>query len=487
MLWKKILTSETFQQEIEANQGTMKQVFEFFKPVLPLYLKGIPVIINNLFFLDPSGIIERATTPVEPVIYKHEHYIMQASGTERIIRVRESMGKLLDEIITSMMYVPLPFIVLPMASSLTRRWLGEDLDIDMLSKSPPGNVTGEMGLMIGDLAETARKYPEVVDYLEKAKDNTFYQGFSEVKGGDVFRAELDRFMELYGMRCPGEIDISNTRWREAPTMLVPSIINHMKSNSPGEHRNHFREGRKEAQEAVQKLLEHISNVPAGSLKARIMSRLLSIYRNSIGLREFPKYIIIRFFGIYRQAILAEARVLHQRGILEREEDVFYLYLDELISLLENRFSEDSRHLIDSRKRAYELYKKMTPPRVMTSEGEVITGVRSDVEAPKGALIGTPVSAGVAEGYVKVVLKPEEAKLNKGDILVAPFTDPGWTPLFYSAQALVVEIGGMMTHGSVIAREYGIPAVVGIENVTKILKDGQYVRVDGTRGFVQVLE
>ena len=218
-----------------------------------------------------------------------------------------------------------------------------------------------------------------------------------------------------------------------------------------------------------------------------MSRLLSIYRNSTGLREFPKYAIIRFFGIYRQAILAEARDLHQRGILEKEEDVFYLYLDELIALLKNNFSEDVRHLIGSRKKAYEQYKKMTPPRVMTSEGEVITGVRSDIEAPKGALIGTPVSAGVAEGYVKVVLKPEAAKLNKGDILVAPFTDPGWTPLFNSVQALVVEVGGMMTHGSVIAREYGIPAVVGIENVTKILKDGQYIRVDGTRGFVQVLE
>ncbi|MFY9338659.1 MAG: hypothetical protein WAO79_02645 [Methanosarcina flavescens] len=247
---EKILTSETFQQEIESNQGTMKQVFKFFKLVFPLYLKGIPVIINNLFFLDPSGIIERATTPVEPIIYKHGNYIMQVSGTERIIRIRESMRRLLDEIITNMMYIPLSLIVLQMASRLTRRWLGEDLDIDTLSKSPPGDVTGEMGLMIGDLADTARKHPEVVDYLERAKDSTFYEGLSEVKGGDVFRAELDRFMGLYGMRCPGEIDISNTRWWEAPTMLVPSIIYHIKSNAPGEHRKRFRQGRKEAQEAI---------------------------------------------------------------------------------------------------------------------------------------------------------------------------------------------------------------------------------------------
>lgn len=489
---EKIVSSEIFQQEAKANKDTTRQVFKLFKPILPLYLKGIPIIVNNLFFLDPSGIIERATAPPEEIINKHRHSIMQASGIERIKRVQESMGKLLQELIGSMMYVPLPFIVLPIASRLTRLWLDENLDVDTLNKSLPGNVTGEMGLMIGDLADTARKYPEVVDFLEKSEDSTFYQdtfyqGLSKVKGGDIFGTELERFMELYGMRCPGEIDISNVRWWEAPTLLVPSIINHIKSNAPGEHRNRFRQGRKEAQEVVQKLMESISNTPAGSLKARLMSRLLSIYRNSTGLREFPKYVIVRFFDIYRQAILAEALALHQRGILEKEEDVFYLYLDELVALLENHFSEDLTRFIDSRKKACEQYQKMTPPRVMTSEGEVITGVRIDIEAPIGALIGTPVSAGVAEGYVKVILRPEAAKLKKGDILVAPFTDPGWTPLFYSVEALVVEVGGMMTHGSVIAREYGIPAVVGIENATKILKDGQYVRVDGTRGFVQILK
>ncbi len=488
----KIVSSEIFQQEAKANKDTTRQVFKLFKPILPLYLKGIPIIVNNLFFLDPSGIIERATVPPEERIDKHRHSIMQASGIERIKRVQESMGKLLQELIGSMMYVPLPFIVLPIASRLTRLWLDENLDVDTLNKSLPGNVTGEMGLMIGDLADTARKYPEVVDYLERSEDSTFYQdtfyqGLSKVKGGDTFKIELDRFMELYGMRCPGEIDISNVRWWEAPTLLVPSIINHIKSNAPGEHRKRFRQGREEAQEVVQKLMGSISHTPAGSLKARLMSRLLSIYRNSTGLREFPKYVIVRLFDIYRQAILAEALALHQRGVLEKKEDVFYLYLNELFALLENRFSEDLTRLIDSRKRAYEQYQKMTPPRVMTSEGEVITGVRNDVEAPKGALIGTPVSSGVAEGYVKVILRPEAAKLEKGDVLVAPFTDPGWTPLFYSVEALVVEVGGMMTHGSVLAREYGIPAVVGIENATKILKDGQYVRVDGTRGFVQILK
>ncbi len=143
-------------------------------------------------------------------------------------------------------------------------------------------------------------------------------------------------------------------------------------------------------------------------------------------------------------------------------------------------------LIMERKKQLELYKKFTPPRVMTSEGEIITGRKRDVKAPAGALVGTPVSAGVVEGYAKVVLRPEEAKLNPGEIMIAPFTDPGWTPLFHSAKALVMEIGGMMTHGAVVAREYGIPSVVGIDGATDIIKDGDYIRVNGTAGYVEVL-
>jgi phosphohistidine swiveling domain-containing protein len=124
---------------------------------------------------------------------------------------------------------------------------------------------------------------------------------------------------------------------------------------------------------------------------------------------------------------------------------------------------------------------------MTSEGEIITGRRRDIQAPIGSLIGTPVSPGATEGYARVVLSPEKANLKPGEILIAPFIDPGWTTLFNSAQALVIEVGGLMTHGAVVAREYGIPAVVGVDEATKKIKDGQYIRVDGTQGYVQIME
>lgn len=129
---------------------------------------------------------------------------------------------------------------------------------------------------------------------------------------------------------------------------------------------------------------------------------------------------------------------------------------------------------------------MTPPRVMTSEGEVLSGEYNTDNIPKGALVGVPVSSGLIEGRARVVLRLEDAKIEDGDILVTAFTDPSWTPLFVSIKGLVTEVGGMITHGAIVAREYGLPAVVGVENATKLIKDGQRIRVNGTEGYVEIL-
>ncbi|MEM5789102.1 MAG: PEP-utilizing enzyme, partial [Syntrophobacteraceae bacterium] len=484
---ERVQASVAFRAEIPEGGAAARNAFRFFKPILPVYMKLFSHIIGNMAVRDPSRSTERAMASLEKALAECERAILGKSGVERIGKVRETLGSAMDLLVTSLSYASLSFIALPIAGRLTKKWLGEELDVNTLSKSPPGNVTGEMGLMIGDLADIAREYPEVAAYLESADDGTFYRELARVAGGALFKTELEKFMAKYGMRCSGEIDISNRRWREAPTMLVPSILGHIATNAPGEHLYRFARGRVEADEYVKSLLSRLGEKGGEHWKARVLARLLSIFRNTSGLRELPKYAIIRLFGVCRQAILEEARRLRNRGILRDEEDVFYLSLDELVSLLEHRFSGDAGELIASRKRAFARYVKLSPPRLITSEGEVFRGERSGMKAPEGALVGTPVSAGIAEGYVKVVLRPEEARLNKGEILVAPFTDPGWTPLFYSAKAIVVEIGGVMTHGSVIAREYGIPAVVGVEHATRILKDGQRIRVDGTNGFVEILE
>ncbi len=158
----------------------------------------------------------------------------------------------------------------------------------------------------------------------------------------------------------------------------------------------------------------------------------------------------------------------------------------LLNWKKTAFLGDIEKTIEARKDRYELDTKRKSPRIITSDGEIITGKLRDVKVPEGTFIGTPVSAGVVEGIARVILRLEDAQLNSGEILVAPYTDPGWTPLFTSAVGLVTEVGGMMTHGSVIAREYGIPAVVGIEKATELIKDGTRIRVNGTEGYVEIL-
>jgi phosphoenolpyruvate synthase/pyruvate phosphate dikinase len=167
-----------------------------------------------------------------------------------------------------------------------------------------------------------------------------------------------------------------------------------------------------------------------------------------------------------------------------KKNIYYLTLEELHEVV--RTNKLNYEILSIRKDEYKLYKKLTPPRVITSDGEIISGKYKRENLPVGAIAGLPVSSGVIEGRARVILNMEDAELEAGDILVTSFTDPSWTPLFVSIKGLVTEVGGLMTHGAVIAREYGLPAVVGVENATKLIKDGQRIRVDGTEGYIEIL-
>jgi pyruvate,water dikinase len=194
-------------------------------------------------------------------------------------------------------------------------------------------------------------------------------------------------------------------------------------------------------------------------------------------------MVSRYF-VYKQALLEEAERLVQARVLREKEDVFYLAFQELHDVVRTNQVDDQ--LIRQRKDAFRLYQALTPPRVLTSDGEVIAGTYRRDDLPAGALVGLAVSAGTVEGRARVILDMAEADLEPGDILVTAFTDPSWTPLFVAIGGLVTEVGGLMTHGAVIAREYGLPAVVGVEHATRLIRDGQRIRVQGTAGFVEIL-
>jgi pyruvate,water dikinase len=207
-------------------------------------------------------------------------------------------------------------------------------------------------------------------------------------------------------------------------------------------------------------------------------------RSFIGYREYPKYSLISRYFVYRQALLEEAGRLVRDNVIHEIEDIYYLTLQELREVVRTRRLDD--RIVGRRKAEHELHRKLTPPRVLTSEGEIVAGAYKRADLPAGALVGLAVSAGVVEGRARVLSDMADAEMEAGDILVTAFTDPSWTPLFVAIKGLVTEVGGLMTHGAVIAREYGLPAVVGVENATRLIKDGQRIRVHGTDGYVEVL-
>ena len=363
-------------------------------------------------------------------------------------------------------------------------WLGEKNPADTLSQSVPNNVTSEMGLALLDVADAIRPHPEVVAYLQIAKDDGFMEGLLPLDGGPEAHDAIRAYLDKYGMRCAGEIDVTRTRWREAPTTLVPLILSNIKNFEPGAGSRKFEQGRKEASKKEHDLLERLKQLPDGEQKAGETQRMISRLRTFIGYREYPKYGIVNRNFLYRQALLEEAGRLVQANVLHEQEDIYYLTFQELCEVVRTHELDDQ--IVSKRKAEHERNRKLTPPRVLTSDGEIVRGAYERADLPADALVGLPVSAGVVEGRARVLVDMADAELEPGDILVTAFTDPSWTPLFLSIKGLVTEVGGLMTHGAVIAREYGLPAVVGVENATRLIKDGQRIRVHGTDGYVEIL-
>jgi len=366
-------------------------------------------------------------------------------------------------------------------------WLGEKNVADTLSQSAPNNITSEMGLALLDVADVIRSFPEVIDYLSRSvgiKDDNFFDDLPKVAGGKAAQDAIYTFLNKYGMRCAGEIDITKTRWSEKPTTLVPMILTNIKNFEPNAGNRKFEQGRQKSLKKEQELLDRLKPLPDGEQKAKETKRMIDLIRNLAGYREYPKYAIVNRYFIYKQALLKDAKQLVQANVIQEKEDVYYLSFEEFREVV--RTNKADYNIISNRKDEYKLFQKLTPPRVITSDGEIITGRYKQENLPAKAIVGLAVSSGVIEGRARVILNMKDADIEDGDILITSFTDPSWTTLFVSIKGLVTEVGGLMTHGAVIAREYGLPAVVGVENATKLIKDGQMIRVNGTDGYVEIL-
>jgi pyruvate,water dikinase len=430
----------------------------------------------------PAGLVERA----QASIAEAKREIGTKAGTALLEFILADIQEL-----KRIMFDPQSFQVIMAGmqaswrlNELLGEWLGEKNTVDELTQSVPDNVTSEMGLALLDVADVIRPYPEVVAFLEHVEGEDFLDELPALAGGRECRDAIQGFLGTYGMRCVGEIDITRPRWSERPTVLVPMILGNIRNFGPGAAGQRFEQGRRAAAEKERELLARLRALPDGEGKAADAKRMIDRIRTFSGYREYPKYHMVSRYFVYKQALLREAERLVRARVLREPEDIFYLRFSELQDVVRANHADDV--LVRQRRDAFRSYRALTPPRVLTSDGEAVTGTSRRADVPAGALTGLPVSAGTVEGRARVILDMAQADLEPGDILVTAYTDPSWTPAFVAVKGLVTEVGGMMTHGAVIAREYGLPAVVGVDRATRLIRDGQRIRVHGTDGYIEVL-
>jgi len=453
---------------------------------LPNDKKEVPGKSNKVVSEYDQAIVSALIKRSQTLIAELKQNIQRKSGTDLFDFILEDI-KQLKKILFDPQSSGVYMAAMDAASWINEKmmeWLGEQNAADTLSQSVPNNITSEMGLELLDVADVIRPYPGVIEFLQHMKDDDFLDELVKFDGGQETRDAIYTYLNKYGMRCVGEIDITKTRWSEKPATLVPMILSNIKNFEPNAGNRKFEQGRQEALKKEQELLDRLKQLPDGEEKAIETKRMIDLIRNFSGFREYPKYGMINRYFVYKQALLKEAEQLVHANIIHEKEDIYYLAFEELREVVGT--NKLDYQIINKRKDEYKLYKKLTPPRVITSDGETLSGKYKRENLPTGSLAGLPVSSGVIEGRARIILSMEDADLEDGDILVTSFTDPSWTPLFVSIKGLVTEVGGLMTHGAVIAREYGLPAVVGVENATRLIKDGQRIRVHGTEGYVEIL-
>lgn len=341
----------------------------------------------------------------------------------------------------------------------------------------PGNVTTAMDFALWDASRLIRDDPAAWGFVA---DTTPAEAARLYRLRHLPKAALDAvdtFLAAYGMRGVAEIDLGSPRWRDDPTPVFAMLQSYLSADADHPSpRDAHREGQRVAGRAVRQLLER--STPRDRREIR---SLVHRIRATMGARETPKFALIRGFGLIRDALAAEAPLLVDAGVLASADDLFFLHLAELRRAYTTPGLADA---VAARRaaRAREARRRAIPS-VLVGDGRAFfPGASADPDA----LGGAGVSPGVAEGPVRVVLDPASDQVAPGEILVCPGTDPAWTPLFQNAAGLVTEVGGLMTHGSVVAREYGIPAVVGVRDATIRLVTGQRVRIDGTSGAVELL-
>ena len=434
----------------------------------------VPFILKNVFsFIRLFGPMAKAMAygnlfPLkarEKAIRDWERLAREAyAGAEKLGTVSEKLDYVEEQITNyvnsswvALSLIAPSFTNLEKAEKMAAPYLDNTDDFRLVEKSLPYNSTTEMGM---HLMKTAKSL------AEKGEKPT------------LEHVEVRSFFEKYGHRSNVEVDIGIPRWDEEPDYVLSLIQSYIDNNSYNQGLENFYQGAELAGEAIKRICMKLEGAGKKRLAGKV-ERLLRNYREIFGLREESKFCMTKIYHMARRLLISVGEELKTRGMIDDPADVFYLDYRYLYG------NEKLQDKVTENKEAYNRYMNMNAPRLLSSTGESIFAAAEKID---GALTGTPVSAGVYEGIARVLFSPDEStRIEKGDVLITRGTNPAWTPLFLNLGAIVMETGGPISHGAVVAREYGVPAVVGVGEATNLIRDGQKVRVNGETGQVELLD
>ena len=436
-------------------------------PIVPFILKNIFAFIR-LFGPMAKAMAHGTISPLkarEKAIRDWERLAREAyEGAEKLETVSEKLDYIEAQItnFVNSSWVALSLIApsfenVVKAEKMAAPYIDSSDDFRLVEKSLPYNSTTEMGIHMMKIAKSL---------AERGEEPT------------MEHEEVRRFFEKYGHRSNQEVDIGISRWDEEPEYVLNLIKSYIDNNSYDQGLENFYRGAELAEEAIRRICMKLKSAGKKRLAVKV-EVLLRNYRDIFGLREESKFCMTRIYQMARRLLIDVGEELKERGMIDDPMDVFFLEYRDLYG------NEKLQDKAKASKESYHLHMNLNAPRLLSSTGESIYAVAEEVD---GALAGTPVSAGVYEGIARVLSSPDESnRIEKGDVLITRGTNPAWTPLFLNLGAIVMETGGPISHGAVVAREYGVPAVVGVGEATSLIRDGQKVRVNGETGQVKLLD
>ena len=404
-------------------------------------------------------------------------------------QITEYLGQIVnqfEELLSHVLYLFGMISAYPILHWICTKWLSDDDSCAMQLLAGVGDMTDAVaGLDLWRLAAVADKSNEVKEIiLSDDQWDTLKGKLAESDSGKGFLKSWRDFMHNHGHHCRGEIELYNRRWFETPDYILKLVRGYMSQVERIDPIRNHAERAEQRRQLEQKCRRQIRN----PIKRLIFNHYLVHSQQGWVFRENVKSEVVKLLTAMRRLLLELGGKLTERGVLAEQDDIFFLRLDEMSPVVQGSATFDIRRVIADRRTEYDKNSLIAPPDVIFGKFDPDTCIYPEPDEDAEVLNGLAVSPGIVTGKARVILRADaDEHLLAGEILVAPFTDPGWTPYFVPAAAIVMDEGGMISHGSIIAREYGIPAVVNVGGATRIIRTGQKIRVDGNRGIVTIIE